>query len=85
MCCDLSLQNKRKEKKHAQIMVKKREKRKGEKDSPCPKEREKGERWNHIKGVQTTFQYIPPTHLHVLIGLYDLYSTWIWSLALQHI
>ena len=77
-------------KNHAQSMMKirtkkkKEEKREKPKDSPCPKEREKGERWNHTEGVHTPFHHIPSTHLHILIRLYDLYSTWIWSLALQH-
>jgi hypothetical protein len=49
------MQKEKKKKSHAQSMMKKIKKEKGEKDSLCPKGREKGEIWNHRKGVHTPF------------------------------
>jgi hypothetical protein len=96
MCCDLSLQKDpckidmgdAKEEEEEEIKPcskhdEKREKRE-KKEGPCPKGREKGERWSHTKGVHKPFHHIPSTYLYILIRLYDLYSIWIRSLALQY-
>jgi hypothetical protein len=61
----LPMQKEKKKKSHAQSMMKKIKKEKGEKDSLCPKGREKGEIWNHRKGVHTPFHPYTITIHHI--------------------